>query len=292
MYADNSEETDLELNFGKGDSIMNEVIFGTWQLVDGEVAYNAVSSALRAGCRHIDTAADYENECSVGDAIRDFGIPREEIFVTTKLSAMIKDADDAAEAVEESLRRLNLGYVDQLLIHAPRPWGEPVENHYFEENKRIWQLLERVVAGGSVKRIGLSNFDVCDVENILAAAEILPSANQIKCHVGNYPRTLAEYCRKHGISLMGYSTLCTNFLMDKGEIRRYAVKYGVTPAQLCIRYSMQHGFNPIVLSTNPDHIKSNLDVDFRISDADLAALDVLPGMISTRYGAPQPYEGK
>jgi diketogulonate reductase-like aldo/keto reductase len=271
---------------------MNEVIFGTWQLADGEVAYNAVSNALKAGYRHIDTAADYENEISVGEAIRDSGMPREEIFVTTKLSAMIKDVAAAKEAVEMSLNRLNIDYIDQLLIHAPRPWGEPTDNHYYTENRDIWQMLEEVAKSGRVKRIGLSNFDVCDVENILSVAEIRPSANQIKCHVGNYPRTLAEYCKQQGIALTGFSTLCTNYLMDKAEIHRYADKYGVTAAQLCIRYSLQHGFDPIVLSTNPEHIKSNLNVNFVIIDTDMAALDTLPGMISTRYGAPQAYEGK
>ncbi len=271
---------------------MNEVIFGTWQLADDEIAYNAVSNALKAGYRHIDTAADYENEVSVGRAIRESGIPREEIFVTTKLSAMIKDVNAASIAVQESLKRLDIGYVDQLLIHAPRPWGEPTDKHYYAENQAIWKMLEQVVKSGAVRGIGISNFDVCDVENILAVAEIKPSANQIKCHVGNYPRTLAQFCKQQGIALMGYSTLCTNFLMDKEEIHRYAEKYGVTAAQLCIRYSLQHGFEPIVLSTNPDHIKSNLEINFVISDADMAALDSLPGMISTRYGAPQAYEGK
>jgi diketogulonate reductase-like aldo/keto reductase len=270
----------------------NEIIIGTWQIEDADVCRKSVTAALVAGYRHIDTAADYGNEESVGDAVRSCGIPREEIIVTTKLSAMIKDVPTARRAIDTSLKKLNISYVDQLLIHSPRPWGQPEAEHYYDENRELWRLMEEYVANGSVCHIGLSNFDVCDVDNILEIANIHPSANQIKCHVGNYPRTLADMCRKANIALMGYSTLCTNELIGREQLQTYADKYKTTIARLCIAFSQQHGFAPIVKSVNPQHIADNLAIDFTISAEDLRTLETLPDMCSTRYGAPQPYEGK
>jgi diketogulonate reductase-like aldo/keto reductase len=269
-----------------------ELIFGTWQIEDAVVCRESVKAALAAGYRHIDTAADYGNEVSVGEAIRQSGISRADITVTTKLSAMIKDVPTAAKAIDESLDRLNVGYIDQLLIHSPRPWGQTAEQHYYDENRKLWQLLETYVRSGRVLRIGLSNFDVCDVDNILSIAQIRPSANQIKCHIGNYPRTLAAKCHNEGISLMGYSTLCTNALIDREQLRPFAYKYKTDVARLCIAFSLQRGFAPIVKSINPQHIADNLSINFTISEDDMLILETLPDMCSTRYGAPQPYEGK
>lgn len=270
----------------------NRIIFGTWQLEDDEICYKAVRDALSAGYRHIDTAADYGNEESVGRAIRESGIPREEIIVTSKLSAMVKDADEAERAMDESFRRLDLGYIDYYIIHSPRPWGTDPNEHYTAENQAIWPRMERRVRAGQFKHIGISNFDVRNVQDILDVAQIKPAVNQVKCHVGNYPRTLAAFCEKEGIMMTGYSTLSTNALIGKDAIKSFADKYGVSTAQICIRFSIQKGFYPIVLSTNPEHIASNLQVDFVISDEDMKALEALPDMRSNRFGPPQPYEGK
>jgi diketogulonate reductase-like aldo/keto reductase len=267
-----------------------DIIFGTWQITDADTCRDAVSTALHAGYRHIDTAADYENEAAVGDAVRNSGIPRGEVIVTSKLSAMIKDPAEAKKAIDASLEKIDLGYLDYMLIHAPRPWGAPVENHYYPENQAIWEILEGYVRGGLIRNIGLSNFDVTELDDILSVAKIRPAVNQIKCHIGNYPRTLAEKCRQEGVQLTGFSTICTNELLDRKQLIPFAEKYHTTIAQLCIAFSLQLGFSPIVKSTNPQHIAANRNIDFTITAADMETLATLPGLISHRYGDPQPYE--
>ncbi|MCD7971694.1 MAG: aldo/keto reductase [Candidatus Azobacteroides sp.] len=258
---------------------MPRLCYGTWQIPNGDVAYKAAQDALAAGYRHIDTAFDYGNEKSVGKAIRESGISREEIFVTTKLSANIKNYKEAKNAIRQSLDNLGLEYVDQYIIHAPWPWTE-IGKNYDAANAEIYGTMEDAVNEGKFRNIGLSNFNVSDIQNILDTCTINPTVNQIKLHVGNYPRTLVEYCNKNGLAIMGYSTLGTKSIVNKPSIKEIADRYQVSTAQLCIRYSLQHGAAPIVLSLNPEHMKENRQVDFCISDEDMEQLDKLPGMHS------------
>lgn len=276
----------VELESG---SMMPRLAFGTWQIPDGETTYKAVRDALSVGYRHIDTAADYYNEKSVGRAIRESGIPREEIFVTSKVSASVKSYDGAKKAIRESLDNLDIDYLDLFIIHAPWPWDK-VGQDFNEQNNEVYRAMEETVDTGEFRNIGLSNFDIPDVQNIMDNCRIKPAVDQIKLYVGNYPGKLVDFCHQNGIVVVGYSTLGTHKTVENEEVKKMAEKYGVTPAQLCIRFSMQHGVVPIVKSLNPQHMKDNMMLDFTISDEDLKKLENLPGVERPKEMATVPYE--
>lgn len=272
MERDYNTQTYFEL---EGGHKMPRLCFGTWQIPEGEETYKAVRDALEAGYRHIDTAFDYGNERSVGRAIRDSGIPRREIFLTTKLSASVKTYNKAREAINESLDNLDAGYADLYIIHAPWPWEE-MGKDYSSQNVEVYQAMQDALHDGRFRNIGLSNFDVTDVQNILDNSETKPAVNQIKLHVGNYPSVLVEYCHAQDIEIVGYSTLGTKSILDNQGIKEMAERYAVTPSQLCVRYSWQHGSAPIVKSLNSEHMKDNMKIDFTISDEDMKRLDEMP----------------
>lgn len=250
------------------------IAFGTWQISNEDVT-GAVKEALRIGYRHIDTAVLYQNEEGVGKAIRESAIPREEIFVTTKIPPEVKTYDDAKKCIEESAEKLDIGVIDQVLIHSPKPWNELLmgsPKSYSEENLAVWRAMEEAVQEGKVRSIGVSNFENADIENILNHGTIRPAVNQVEVHIGHTPVEIMEYCKKRDILLMGYSPNATGKLMDDPAVKRIAGKYGVSVPQLSIRYDLQIGVLPIPRSTNPAHIKENADLDFVISDEDMNIL--------------------
>lgn len=245
---------------------------GTWLLDDLQAA-QAVRDAISIGYRHIDTAQAYRNEAGVGEAIRDCGIPRKELFITTKVAAEAKNYDVVTQSIEESLAKTGLDYIDLLIIHSPQPWKEfREENRYFEENKEAWKALEDAYKAGKVKAIGLSNFLQDDLENILASCEIKPMVNQILAHISNTPLELIEFCQKNDILVEAYSPIAHGAVLDHAEIKAIADKYGVTVPQLCLRYDIQLGLVVIPKTANPDHMKNNAELDFVISDADMETL--------------------
>jgi diketogulonate reductase-like aldo/keto reductase len=168
-----------------------KVGFGTWLLKVGDECYNAVADALRLGYRHIDTARAYYNEASVGRAVRDSGIAREEIYVTSKLPAEAKDYDKALEEFETTMGEIGLDYLDLYLIHAPWPWDE-VGKDCREENRQIWKAMEEFLASGRVKAIGVSNFGPEDLDSLLPACETKPMVNQIRWFIGLDPSDFQE----------------------------------------------------------------------------------------------------
>lgn len=248
--------------------------FGTWQIPDGQEAYDAVAAALAAGYRHIDTARAYGNEASVARAIRDSGIPRDELFVTTKLPAEVKDRDGAVASFETTMAALELDAVDLYLIHAPWPWAERGKDCR-EGNIEVWTVLEQLHRDGRAHAIGVSNFEVADLESLMAATEITPHANQIRWFVGNTQDATTAFCREHGILVEGYSPLATGGLLDDAELGRIAARYGRSVAQLGIRYLLERDVLPLPKSTTPSRIVENADVDFEISADDLAVLDAM-----------------
>jgi diketogulonate reductase-like aldo/keto reductase len=248
--------------------------FGTWQIPDGVEAYDAVATALRAGYRHIDTARAYGNESSVGRAIRDSGIPRDQIFVTTKLPAEIKDYDRAIASFERTERALDLGPADLYLIHAPWPWTE-VGKDCRDGNIAVWRAMEEFYAAGRVRSIGVSNFTGDDIQSLMSESTITPQVNQIRYFIGHTQDDVTAYCREHQILVEGYSPLATGAILDNSEIGAIAQKYGKSVAQLCIRYLLQHDVLPLPKSTTPSRIVENADVDFAISADDLTYLDAL-----------------
>lgn len=246
---------------------------GTW-LLDNEQAAQALRDAVSMGYRHIDTAQAYMNEAGVGEGIRSCGVAREELFITTKVAAEAKNYDAVAQSIDESLAKLGLDYIDLLIIHSPQPWKEfREENRYFKENKEVWKAMEHAYKTGKVKAIGLSNFLQDDVENILARCEIKPMVNQILAHVSNTPLELIEFCQKQDILVEAYSPIAHGAVLDHAEVKVIADKYGVSVAQLCLRYEIQLGLVVIPKTANPNHMRINAELDFVINDADMETLN-------------------
>lgn len=252
---------------------------GTW-LMGNEEAKHASAAALKMGYRHIDTAQAYGNEQGVGRGVRESGVPRGEIFVTTKVQAEIKDYDTAAQSIDKSLGDLNMDYADLIIIHCPQPWAEfrNPKKRYFEENGQVWKALEDAYKAGKTKSIGVSNFLTDDMENIMQGCEIRPMVNQILAHIGNVPFDILEFCGKNSIAVEAYSPIAHGAALNNDSVRDMAEKYGVSAAQLCLRYDLQ--LNMIVLpkTSNPEHMADNLKVDFTISDDDMRTLSSVRGL--------------
>ena len=245
---------------------------GTW-LLDDEQAATAVRDAVSLGYRHVDTAQAYMNEAGIGEGIRSCGVAREELFITTKVAAETKTYEEVTKSIDESLTKMGLDYIDLLIIHSPQPWTEfREENRYFEENKEAWKAMEDAYKAGKVKAIGLSNFLQDDIENILSSCEIKPMVNQILAHVSNTPLELIEFCQKNDILIEAYSPIAHGAVLDNKEVKVIADKYGVSVAQLCLRYDIQLGLVVIPKTANPDHMRINAELDFVINDGDMEIL--------------------
>jgi len=246
--------------------------FGTWLLKEGDECYHAVSEALRLGYRHIDTARAYYNEASVGRAIRDSGVPREQIYVTSKLPAEAKSYGEAVAEFETTMTEIGLDYLDLYLVHAPWPWNE-VGKDCRAENKEIWKAMEEFLASGRVKAIGVSNFDPDDLASLLPACRVLPMVNQIRWFVGLDPSATVEACKANGIVVEAYSPFAHGLIVNHPELSDIAARYDVSAPQLCIRYLLQKGAVVLPKATSTPHIQQNAALDFEISDADMAILD-------------------
>jgi diketogulonate reductase-like aldo/keto reductase len=251
-----------------------QVGFGTWQIPPGADTYEAVRTALDAGYRHIDTAAAYGNEQSVGHAVRESGIPREEIFITTKLKAEIKHAHGAREAFQKSTEALDLGVIDLYLIHAPWPWNHIGSDHR-EGNIEVWKVFEELYDAKKVRSIGVSNFEVADLVSLGSVTEITPHANQIRWFIGNTQGPTTAWCREHDVLVEGYSPLATGKLLDDDRLVGLADKYGVSIAQLSLRYLLEHGVVALPKSVTEERIRANTQLDFELAPDDVATLDAL-----------------
>lgn len=248
--------------------------FGTWQIPDGPETYDSVRAALDAGYRHIDTAAAYENEQSVGRAVRDSGIDRDDIFVTTKLPAEIKDYDAARAQLEKSLSLLDLGHIDLWLIHAPWPWQDMGSDHA-DGNIAAWRAMIEAAESGASRAIGVSNFNGAEIQNLIDATGVVPQANQIRYFIGHTQADVTSYADDRGILIEAYSPLATGQLLDDTRVAEIAEKYGKSVAQVAIRYTLEKGTLPLPKTTTPSRIIENADVDFEISAEDLAVVDGL-----------------
>ena len=248
-----------------------KVALGTWQTPNEEAA-RVVKYALDIGYLHIDTAIAYGNEVSVGEGMKASGKPRESYYVTSKLPAEIKDYPTAVRYINDSLERLDTPYIDLMLIHWPRPWdGEPGKT-YNEENLAIWKAFEEAYKEGMLKAIGVSNFNIEDLRNLLDNAEIKPMVNQIRVHIGHVPQELIDFCKANDILVEAYSPNATGRLSGKAEIAAMAEKYGVSVSQLANRFDLQLGVLPLPKSVHEEYIKQNTELDFVISDEDMGML--------------------
>jgi diketogulonate reductase-like aldo/keto reductase len=235
---------------------------GVWQMPNGAACVNAVRWALDLGYRHIDTAQAYGNEESVGRALRDSGVPRDEVFITTKFYPAHNDP--VAEA-EQSLRRLGVDQVDLYLIHWPQ--GGPT---------RAWPGMERARELGSARSIGVSNFSASELAEVISAGTIPPAVNQVQFSSLQYRRALLDACQRRSVALEAYSPLGTGRHLANQTVNRVAQRVGRTPAQVLLRWCLQHDVPVIPKSTHRDRIGENAQIfDFALSSEDMAELDAL-----------------
>ena len=249
--------------------------FGTW-FIDDDKAPEAVRQAAAIGYRHIDTAQAYGNERGVGEGVRTSGIPREELFVTSKVAAEHKTYQEAADSISATLNKMGLDYLDLMIIHSPQPWDRwRGEERYFDENKEVWKALEDAYRAGKLRAIGVSNFLKDDLESLLPSCTVRPMVNQILVHIGNTPLSLIEYCNAQDIRVESYSPFGHGQILKDQTVLQAAGKYGVSAAQLCVRYAIQMGTAALPKSGSPEHMKENSAVDFTISEEDMELLKEL-----------------
>ena len=251
--------------------------FGTYLSKDGEEVYQAVLSALEAGYRHIDTAAYYGNEESIGRAIKDSGIPREELFITTKLWNDAHGYEEAKAALQYSLDRLQLDYLDLYLIHWPNP--VQLRDRWQAANADSWRAMEEMVEAGLIRTIGVSNFLVHHMEELLKTAKLIPAVNQLRLAPGVYQTEIIDYCKDKGIVLEAWSPLGRGELFSHPTMLALAAKYGKTVAQIALAWSWAQGFLPLPKSVTPSRIRENLDFqDILLSEEDITAITAIEGV--------------
>ena len=264
---------------------------GTW-FIDDDKAAEAVHAAVEIGYRNIDTAQAYGNERGVGEGVRTAGVPRDELFVSTKLAAETKDYDGAVAAIDGSLAEMGLEQLDLMLIHSPQPWDDFRGGDYAEGNRQAWRALEDAHKAGKIRAIGVSNFQQHDLENILSTATVVPHVNQLLVHAGNTPSDLLAYCEGKDILVEAYSPIAHGAILENPDVQAMAEKYGVTVPQLCIRYTLQLGTVSLPKTANPEHMRSNADLDFEISETDMAALLALRAQDYGEHSVFPVYSGK
>jgi len=252
--------------------------FGTWQTPDGDVAVSSVLSALQAGYRHIDTAQGYGNEESVGTAVKKSGIDRKEIFITSKLNNSEHGYQKTLDAFEETMKKLDMDYIDLFLIHWPNPIA--FRDNWQEANAGTWKAFEELYNAGRIRSIGISNFHPHHIEELMKTATIAPMVNQIRLCPGDTQDEVVEYCRSRNILLEAYSPLGVGKIFDVPEMQMLAEKYEKSIAQICIRWSLQRGYLPLPKSVTPARIKENAEVfDFELSADDVQLIADLKGVV-------------
>ena len=251
--------------------LMPEIGFGTWKAPTGEVTVEAVKAAIECGYTHIDCAAIYGNEKEVGLGIKESNVDRKNLFITSKLWNDVRGYQETIDAFNQTLSDLQLDYLDLYLIHWPRP--VKYHDNYIEKNIESWKAMEDLYKQGKIKAIGVSNFKVHHMEEIMKNCEIKPMVNQIEFHPSCLEKEIRDFCKKENIVVTGYSPLANGKVFECKELVEFSEKYGVSIAQLCIRYALQHDVIPLVKSVTKERIKANLNVNFVISDEDMEKID-------------------
>ncbi|HIX11036.1 MAG TPA: aldo/keto reductase [Candidatus Agathobaculum pullistercoris] len=247
--------------------------YGTY--LTSEKDDGTVAAALAAGYRHFDTASFYGTEQALGDALKASGVPREELFLTSKLWKDEMGYENALAAFERSLQKLGTDYLDLYLIHWPRP--DDLTAEWRQLDRDTWRALEDLYRAGRVRAIGVSNFLPHHLRSLMKTAEVMPMVNQIEFHPG-YPQTYTvEFCKAHGILPEAWSPLGRTRVLQDERLAGIAAKYGKSVAQLCVRFALQCGVAPLPKSSSPARMQANLDVfDFVISDEDMDRILTLP----------------
>ncbi|MDO4548540.1 MAG: aldo/keto reductase [Clostridia bacterium] len=248
--------------------------FGTWQTPDGETAVNAVKTAIECGYRHIDGAAVYANESSVGEGIKASGIARDEIFVTSKVWNDARGYDKTLAACDKSLKDFGLDYFDLYLIHWPA--NAINADNWDDINMDTWRAMIKLYEDGKARSIGVSNFLPHHLASLMNA-RVAPMVNQIECHPGFMQGDTIDYCVRNNILVEAWSPMGSGAMFSNDVVRRIAGKYSKSVAHICIRWNLQHGILPLPKSVTPSRIKDNTNVfDFEISPEDMSVLDSMP----------------
>lgn len=247
---------------------------GFW-LIKKEDAKRVFLEGYQIGYRHFDTAIAYQNESEIGEAIKELNVPREEYWLTSKIPAEIKSYEKAKKAIDESLKRLSVPYLDLMLIHAPKPWAlMSLPGPRFKKgNREVWKALVEAKKAGKIKNIGVSNFNIKDIQNITDYSSESIYANQIEIHVGCVPHNVIEYCKKNNIVVQAYSPLGVGTLINNKEIEEVAKRNNVSVARVCIKYTEMLGTIPLPRSKSYEHMKDNFFYDFDLSKEDKEILD-------------------
>ncbi|MDR3138719.1 MAG: aldo/keto reductase [Treponema sp.] len=252
--------------------------FGTWQTPDGDLAVSSVLEAIAAGYRHIDTAAAYGNEASVGRAVKQSGVPRKELFITSKLQNPMHGYENTRAAFEATMQKLDTDYLDLYLIHWPNP--VKFRDNWEEANAGTWKAFEEYYKAGRIRALGVSNFHPRHIDALLKTATVVPQVNQIRLCPGDTQDEVVAYCRARQILPEAYSPLGTGKIFDVPALQELSKKYNKTIAQICIRWSLQMEFLPLPKSVTPERIRENAQVfDFELSAGDVKAVADLKGVV-------------
>ncbi|MNW25958.1 Glyoxal reductase [compost metagenome] len=239
---------------------------GVWKVEDGQEVVDTVKYAIQSGYRSIDTARGYNNEEGVGQGIRESGVPREDLFITTKLFNKDQGYESTLEAFEGSMTRLGLEVLDLYLIH----W--PVKGKY----KDTWRAMEKLYKEGRIRAIGVSNFQIHHLQDLMSSSEIVPAVNQVEFHPQLTQVELRRFCKELGIQLEAWSPLGGGALLDNSTLKDIAAKYGKSAAQVILRWDLQHGVITIPKSVHEERIRANADIfDFELTPVDMAQIDAL-----------------
>lgn len=245
--------------------------FGTWKTPDGQVCVQAVRDALELGYRHIDTAAAYGNEESVGRAIRESGVARDDLFVTTKLANPVRGYEETLAAFDQSMKRLGLEVLDLYLVHWPAPAAH--RHDWKHLNAETWRAMEKLYWDGRIRALGVSNFLPHHLDALMETADVVPMVNQLRLCPGETQAAAAAWCGPRDVLLEAYSPLGSGKIFDVPQVQALADKYGRTIAQVCLRWSLQNGWLPLPKSVTAARIRENANVfDFELADEDMKFL--------------------
>ena len=260
----------IKLNNGV---MMPSVGYGTWKAPTSEITIAAVRDAIESGYRLIDCAAVYGNEKEVGQGIQAAGAAREELFIVGKLWNDVCGYDETMEAFAQTCADLQVDYLDMYMLHWPRP--HKYHDNYIKMNAASWKAMEDLLKAGKVRSLAVSNFKVHHLEELMERAEIMPVVNQVEFHPSCLQTEIRTFCAQHDIAVQGYSTLANGKVFQCPEIEQISRELGVSVAQLCTRYAMQHGVTPLVKSVNAERIRDNLKLDFTLDAQMMQRIDAI-----------------